>query len=72
MKVEKSYRHYADCVNYKHKLAEKIEDGVYVISYKIWYTTISDKQHLALYPSKTQPTERQLRKWKREVKKWII
>ena len=72
MKVETIYQHYADCVDYKHKLAEKIEDGVYVVSYKVWYTTISYKHCMALYPSNTSPTDRQLRKWKKEVKKWTI
>ena len=69
MKDETVYYNYADCVDFKHKLAEKIEDGVWVISYKVWRTNITNGGHLAVFSSTTKPTDRQLRKWKKKVYK---
>ncbi|CAH9012098.1 hypothetical protein VP424E501_P0029 [Vibrio phage 424E50-1] len=55
----------ADCVTFNHKLAEQIEEGVYVISYYTWNTYISNGNHLAMFSSQTKPTDRQIRKWKK-------
>ena len=69
MNVTIKFTMYSDCVDFKHKLAERIEEGVYVICYNVWKTHIRNGNHLAMFSSQTKPTDRQLRKWKKMVYK---